>query len=94
MAHKSDSFILASQAKKFFYVQDELNPRWSIFLSTPQQKFTKRANDDDPMDISIEHNLVISSLPQVELFDAMDDSDQICIRDDCERIWVENKSYM
>ena len=94
VAHKSDPFILASQAKKVFYVQDELNPRWSIVLSTPQQDFTERANDDDPMEISIEHNPVISSLPQVELFDAMDDFDQICIRDDCEGIWGENKSYM
>ncbi|KAL6315985.1 hypothetical protein AAG906_014910 [Vitis piasezkii] len=29
MAHKSDPFILASQAKQVFYVQDELDPRWS-----------------------------------------------------------------
>ena len=94
VAHKSDPFILASQAKKVYYVQDELNPRLSIVLSTPQQDFIERANDDDHMDISIEHNPIISSLPQVELFDAMDDSNEICIRDDCEGIWVENKSYM
>ncbi|KAL6315961.1 hypothetical protein AAG906_014886 [Vitis piasezkii] len=28
MAYKSDPFILASQAKQVFYVQDELDPRW------------------------------------------------------------------
>ena len=46
------------------------------------------------MDNSIEHHPVISSLPQVESFDVMDDFDAICIRGDCEGIWVENKSYM
>ena len=58
-------FILASQAKKVFYVQDELNQRWLIVLSTPQNDFTKRANGNNPMDISIEHNQVIFSFPQL-----------------------------
>ncbi|RVW70679.1 hypothetical protein CK203_059005 [Vitis vinifera] len=55
MAHKSNPFILASQAKEVFY-------------------------GDDLMDNSIEHHLIISSLPQVESFNAMDDSDAICMR--------------
>ncbi|RVW97578.1 hypothetical protein CK203_046481 [Vitis vinifera] len=42
MAHKSDPFILASQAKQVFYVQDQLDPRWSVVLSTPQRDFFKR----------------------------------------------------
>ena len=46
------------------------------------------------MDNSIEHHPVISSLPQVESFDVMDDSDAICMRGNCEGIWDENKSYM
>ncbi|RVW67500.1 hypothetical protein CK203_063103 [Vitis vinifera] len=79
MAHKSDPFILASQAKQVFYVQDELDPRWSVVLSTPQQDFLERDEGDDLMDNSIEHHPVISSLPQVESFDAMDDSDAICM---------------
>ncbi|RVW70445.1 hypothetical protein CK203_058330 [Vitis vinifera] len=79
MAHKSDPFILASQAKQVFYVQDELDPRWSVVLSTPQQDFLERDEGDDLMDNSIEHHPVISSLPQVESFDATDDSDAICM---------------
>ena len=94
MAHKSNPFILASQAKEVFYVQDELHPRWSVFLSTPQQEFLERDEGDDLMDNSIEHHLIISSLPQVESFNAMDDSDAICMRGDYEGIWVENQSYM
>ena len=85
MAHKSDHFILASQAKQVFYVID---------FSTPQQDFLEMDEGDDLMDNSIEHHPIISSLPQIESLDAMDDFDAICMRDDCEGIWVENKSYM
>ena len=35
VAYKLDSFILASQANHVFYVQDQLELRWSIVLSIP-----------------------------------------------------------
>ncbi|KAL6329554.1 hypothetical protein AAG906_022131 [Vitis piasezkii] len=91
IAHKSDPFILASQAKQVFYVQDQLDPRWSVVLSTPQKDFLDKERSDDLVDNSIEHHPFIGTLP-VEAFDAMDDSDAICIRGDCEGIWIENKS--
>ncbi|KAL6329406.1 hypothetical protein AAG906_017723 [Vitis piasezkii] len=80
MAHKSDPFILASQAKQVFYVQDQLDPRWSVVLSTPERDFSFSAKDsNDFMDNSIEHHPLITTLAQVESFDTMDDSDVICI---------------
>ena len=33
VAYKSDSFILASQAKQVFYVQDQVEPRWSVVMT-------------------------------------------------------------
>lgn len=33
LGYKSDHFILVSQAKQTFYVQDQLNPKWSIVIS-------------------------------------------------------------
>ena len=86
MAYKSYPFILASQVKLVFYVQDELNLRWSIVLSTPQQDIIERVGDNELMEISNEHYPIISFLPQVELFDAVDDSNQICMREDCDGI--------
>ncbi|RVW16664.1 hypothetical protein CK203_080919 [Vitis vinifera] len=69
MAHKSDPFILASQAKQVFYVQDQLDPRWSVVLSTPERDFSFSAKDsDDFMDNSIEHHPLITTLAQVESF--------------------------
>ena len=37
---------------------------------------------------------LITTLPQVESFDTMDDSDVICIRGDYEGFWIDNKSSM
>ena len=79
MAHKLYPFILASQAKQVLYVQDQLDPRWSIVLSTPLKDFFNRKDLDGFMDNSIEHHPFITILPQVESFDAMDDFDVICI---------------
>ena len=79
MAHKSNLFILASQAKQVLYVQDELDPRWSIVLSTSRQDFLEWDEGDDLKDNSIEHHPVIFSLPQVESFDVMKDFDAICM---------------
>ncbi|RVW14936.1 hypothetical protein CK203_106764 [Vitis vinifera] len=39
ICHKSDPFILASQAKQVFYVEDQLDPKWSIVLSIPPKYF-------------------------------------------------------
>ena len=94
MTHKSDIFILASQAKQVFYVQDQLDQRWSIVLSTHQKDFFNREDPNDFMNNSIEHHPLITTLAQVELFDAMDDFDTICIRGDCDEFCIDNKSSM
>ncbi|KAL6329282.1 hypothetical protein AAG906_015486 [Vitis piasezkii] len=94
IAHKSNPFILASQAKQVFYVQDQLDPRWSVVLSTPQKDFLDMEGGEDFVDNSIEHHPFIGALPQIEVFDVMDDSDATCMRGDCEGIWIENKSSM
>ncbi|KAA0042106.1 hypothetical protein E5676_scaffold306G003720 [Cucumis melo var. makuwa] len=37
IGHKSDSFILATQAKQVFYVQDSTNPEWMSNVDTPNK---------------------------------------------------------
>ena len=83
---------MASQAKQVFYVQDQIDPRWLVVLSTPQKYFLDKEEGDDLVDNSIERHPFIGTLLEVEAFDAMDDSNAICIRGDCEGIWIENKS--
>ena len=62
---KSDPFILASQAKKVFYVEDQLDPKWSIVLSIPPKDFNMEGLDDFT-DNCMEHHPFISSMPEVE----------------------------
>ena len=92
VAYKSDSFILASQAKQVFYVQDQLEPRWSIVLS--QKDFLHKEGVDDLIEVPAEHHPSISTIPKIYSFDDMDDSQAICIREYSEGIWIENNSSM
>ena len=92
VAYKSYSFILASQAKQVFYVQDQLEPRWSIVLS--QKDFLHKEGVDDLIEVPAEHHPSISTIPKIYSFDDMDDSQAICIREDSEGIWIENNSSM
>ena len=92
VAYKSDSFILASQAKQVFYVQDQLEPRWSIVLS--QKDFLHKEGVDDLIEVPAEHHPSISTIPKIYSFDDMDDSQAICIWEDSEGIWIENSSSM
>ncbi|KAL0560727.1 hypothetical protein IC582_001140 [Cucumis melo] len=45
--HKSDSFILATQAKQVFYVQDSANPEWSVVLISPQRTIEEDFFEDE-----------------------------------------------
>ncbi|KAL6333211.1 hypothetical protein AAG906_028394 [Vitis piasezkii] len=62
-----------------------------IFASQAKQVFY---DSDDFMDNSIERHPLITTLLEVESFDTMDDSDVICIRENCEGLWIDNKSSM
>ena len=92
VAYKSDSFILASQAKQVFYVEDQLEPRLSIVLS--QKEFLHKEGVDDIIEVPAEHHPSISAIPKIYSFDDMDDPQAICMREDSEGIWIENKSSM
>ncbi|RVW63031.1 hypothetical protein CK203_062926 [Vitis vinifera] len=90
IGHKSDPFILASQAQQVFYVEDQLDPKLSIVLSIPPKDFNNMEGLDDFTDNCMEHHPFISSMPEVESFDVMDESEAIYMREDCEGIWIEN----
>ena len=92
LSHKSDPFILASQAKQVFYVQYQLDPIWSIVRSPSQKYFMEKESVDNLTNDCMEHHPFINALPNVETFDEMDDSDAKCMQTDCDGIWIETKS--
>lgn len=90
IGHKSDSFILASQAKQVFYAQDQRDSRWSVVLSMPQSDYleTEGAQETDNI---MEHDPVTKVFPYLEQFNAGDEDDEDYARSDCEGIWVVRK---
>jgi hypothetical protein len=89
VGHKSDSFILASQAKQVFYVQDQLNTKWSLVLSTPQKVYYEEGNGEDFFDFCGDE-IHANILPSVETFDVIDDSPSTYTREDIEGTWIDS----
>ena len=49
IGHKSDRFVLASQAKKVFYVNDPSDSQWSVVLQTQTREW--KIQDSELKDI-------------------------------------------
>jgi len=88
VGHKSDSFILASQAKQVFYVEDPSDVRWSIVLTPPQRDFEDRYNDDELGDTILLCEGIPNDMPDVYLNNDLDENVSTYVRSDCEGTWI------
>ncbi|KAA0065865.1 transposase [Cucumis melo var. makuwa] len=90
IGHKSDSFILATQAKQVFYVQDSANSEWSVVLTYPQRTIEEDFFEDEIGDMLQECGYeTIKRMPNVDTPNETDDTNSTYIRHDCEGRWVE-----
>ncbi|KAL4025739.1 hypothetical protein IC575_014144 [Cucumis melo] len=90
IGHKSNSFILATQAKQVFYVQDSANPEWSVVLTSPQRTIEEDFFEDEIGDMLQECGYeTIKRMPNVDTPNETDDTNSTYIRHDCEGRWVE-----
>lgn len=89
VGYRSDPFILASQAKQVFYVEDPQNPIWSVVLASSSKEYTQYIPDDEFGDIAINHPCFSRGLPSVDATDGIDETEHPCIRDDCDGIWID-----
>ncbi|KAE8674381.1 hypothetical protein F3Y22_tig00111758pilonHSYRG00273 [Hibiscus syriacus] len=82
--HQSERFILASQAKQVFYVQDQQDANFSVVDFTPHKmyKYGENGETDDMLEYHATFDFSQDS-PLVEL-----DDDFLCIRQDGEGILV------
>lgn len=91
IGHKSDRFILASQAKQVFYVTDQLDPRWSVVRFTAEKVYMHPQRDMD-----LGHNVELHSFPKMmpnpENFEKGEKDSKNYKRDDGEKIWIHNKT--
>ncbi|TYK11037.1 transposase [Cucumis melo var. makuwa] len=93
IGHKSDSFILATQAKQVFYVQDSTNPEWSVVLTSPQRTIEEDFFEYEIGDMLQECGYeTIKRMPNVDTPNETDDTNSTYIRHDCEGRWVEKVS--
>ncbi|KAL0541128.1 hypothetical protein IC582_021165 [Cucumis melo] len=93
IGHKSDSFILATQAKQVFYVQDSANPEWSVVLTSPQRTIEEYFFEDEIEDMLQECGYeTIKRMPNVDTPNETDDTNSTYIRHDCEGRWMEDSS--
>ena len=84
IGHKSDRFILASQAKQVFYVNDPSDSQWSVVLQTQTRDW--KIQDSELEDIPLEGELVTFNQRQDN--DEVDD-DSICFRENGEGVWID-----
>ena len=89
IGYKSDSFILASQAKQIFFIEDPSDSRWHVMLHPPSMEYKNQINEDELGDITLtcssSNNVVASNI-----FQNIAEDDSIYIRTDCDDTWIVN----
>uniref|UniRef100_A0A803PCS7 Transposase n=1 Tax=Cannabis sativa TaxID=3483 RepID=A0A803PCS7_CANSA len=87
LGHKSEPFILGTQAKQVFYVEDPLNSAWSIVLSTQPRNFSQEDQcDDECLD---ELNNFTEELADIVNFDDAEATTGSYARQDVDGVWVD-----
>ena len=81
---KSDSFILASQAKQVFYIEDPLDPAWAVVLNSPSREYFESINSDDLGEAEIHHPCFSKGMAPMDV-DYTNENEQSILRDDCDR---------
>ncbi|KAL6286413.1 hypothetical protein ACE6H2_010803 [Prunus campanulata] len=91
IGHRNDQFVLASQVKQVFFVDDPMHHGWSVVLSTPNREYNDDVIGDDVLgDVRIECEPFTRGMPNVDTFDELvGEFGSQNIRNGCEDIWIE-----
>ena len=89
---KSDSFILGSQAKQIFYIEDPQDPAWHVVLATPTRDHMEYINGDELENATIHYPSFTGGFISMESMDvdAIDENEPSCVREDCDGTWIDN----
>ena len=85
IGHTSDPFILATQARQVFYIEDPIDAQWSIVITPPQKDFADTCYDDELGDTSLDCPSVAKCTSPTDI----DEPDIPYVRDGCEGTWVD-----
>ncbi|KAI5312684.1 hypothetical protein L3X38_041858 [Prunus dulcis] len=90
IGHRNDEFVLASQVKQLFFVDDQMHCGRSIVLSMPNTEYNDVTGDYVLSDIRIECEPFTRGIPNVDTFDDLvGEFGSENIRDGCEDIWID-----
>ncbi|KAI5337813.1 hypothetical protein L3X38_017084 [Prunus dulcis] len=90
IGHRNGQFVLASQVKQIFFVDDPMHRGWSVVLSMPNREYNDVIGDEVLGDVIIECEPFTRGMPNVDTFDELvGELGGQNIRDGCEDIWIE-----
>ncbi|KAI5340561.1 hypothetical protein L3X38_019835 [Prunus dulcis] len=90
IGHRNDQFVLASQVKQIFFVDDPMHRGWLVVLSMPNREYNDVIGDEVLGDVIIECEPFTRGMPNVDTFDELvGELGGQNIRDGCEDIWIE-----
>ncbi|KAH6835404.1 hypothetical protein C2S53_003255 [Perilla frutescens var. hirtella] len=88
IGYRDDSFILGSQAKQVFYVEDGNDTTWSVVFASLSKEYVEFINNDELGDIAMHHQCFTTHVPSMDLNDEGDENELSFIRRDCDGTWV------
>ncbi|KAI5317270.1 hypothetical protein L3X38_036977 [Prunus dulcis] len=90
IGHRNDQFVLASQVKQIFFVDDPMHRGWSVVLSMPNREYNDVIGDEVLGDVIIECEPFTRGMPNVDTFDELvGELGGQNIRGGCEDMWIE-----
>ncbi|KAI5343041.1 hypothetical protein L3X38_010917 [Prunus dulcis] len=90
IGHRNDQFVLASQVKQIFFVDDPMHRGWLVVLSMSNREYNDVVGDEVLGDVIIECEPFTRGMPNVDTFDELvGELGGQNIRDGCEDIWIE-----
>ncbi|KAH0976273.1 hypothetical protein GBA52_025992 [Prunus armeniaca] len=69
IGHRNDQFVMASQVKQVFYVDNPMHHGWSVVLSMPNREYNDGIGDDVLGDTRIKYEPFTREIPNVDTFD-------------------------
>ncbi|VVA41576.1 PREDICTED: transposon, partial [Prunus dulcis] len=71
IGHRNDQFVLASQVKQIFFVDDPMHRGWLVVLSMPNREYNDVIGDEVLGDVIIECEPFTRGMPNVDTFDEL-----------------------
>lgn len=66
IGHLNDIFAIGTSVEQIFYVQDPVDPLWSVVLRVPTRDCNDLAHDDELRDTIIDNQALTDRMPSLE----------------------------